>query len=176
MFYDMANKVHIVPFLIVCSFLLLSQVSYPQYDEVRFEHITIENGLPENSVRVMLQDHIGYLWLGTQNGLVKYDGYSMTVYQPEPDDTNTGWFEGGGLNRFDRTTETFTRYLHNPDDSSSINSNYVLSICEDKSGRLWVGTDKGLNLLNRQTNSFQRFYFHDWVYSTEVYDYLSTLS
>ena len=125
MFYDMANKVHIARLLLVFSFLLLSKLSYPQYDEVRFEHITIENGLPENSVRVMLQDHIGYLWLGTQNGLVKYDGYSMTVYQPEPDDTNsisnrqinalcedktgtlwvgTGWFEGGGLNRFDRTT------------------------------------------------------------------------
>jgi len=192
----MAINVHIVRLQILYLLLLLSCFSFPQGEQVQFEHITIEDGLPENSAKCILQDHLGFLWLGTQNGLVKYDGYSMTIYQPEPDDPNsisnrqinalcedktgtlwvgTGWYEGGGLNRFDRTTETFTRYLHNPDDSSSLNSNYVLSICEDKSGRLWVGTDKGLNLFNPVTSSFAHYDIHDWIYNREVYNYLSTL-
>ncbi len=114
-----------------------------KFPEPIFEHITIEDGLPENSVRCILQDHLGYMWFGTQNGLVKYDGYNMTVYQPDPDDSlsishrqiqtiyedksGTLWIgtRYGGLNRFNRATETFTNYLHNPDDSTSINSNFV---------------------------------------------------
>ena len=57
------------------------------WPEPNFEHLTIADGLPENSVWCMLQDHLGYMWLGTQNGLVRYDGYEMKVYQPDPDDS-----------------------------------------------------------------------------------------
>ncbi len=82
----MKHNFYISLFLLI----LLSSLSlkiFPQKDEIKFEHITIEDGLPENSVFCILQDHLGYLWLGTQKGLVKYDGYNMTVYQPNPDDT-----------------------------------------------------------------------------------------
>lgn len=192
----MANKLHIVRLVIVFSLIFISRLSFPQFPEPIFEHLTVADGLPESSVGCILQDHLGYLWLGTQNGLVKYDGYNMTVYQPDPDDSlsishrqiqtiyedksgtlwiGTGYLEFGGLNKFDRTTETFTSYLHNPDDSTSINSNFVWSIYEDKAGNFLVGTNEGLNLFDRQNETFRQIFYQDSTYSPAVYEYILSL-
>jgi len=188
----MANKLHIVRLLIVFSLIFISKLSFPQFPEPIFEHLTIVDGLPENSVECMLQDHLGYLWFGTQNGLARYDGYEMKVYQPDSDDSlsisdrqiyaiyedksGTLWIgTQRGLNSFDRTTETFTSYLHNPDDSMSINSNNVRSIYEDKAGNFLVGTIEGLNLVNRQTGNFRHIYYQGSVYSPAVYEYILSL-
>jgi signal transduction histidine kinase/ligand-binding sensor domain-containing protein/DNA-binding response OmpR family regulator len=172
----MVNKVHIVCLLVVFSFLLISKISFPQYEKVNFEHIRVEDGLPVNSVTCILQDHLGFLWLGTQSGLVKYDGYSMTVYRPETDDTSsisggnirvlcedhtgTLWVgtKRGGLNRFDRATETFTHYKYSEGDTTTLNSNNVKTIYNDKDRRLWIGTDTGLNLLNTQLDNFSHYF------------------
>ena len=152
------------------------------FPEPIFEHITVDDGLPENSILCILQDHLGYMWLGTQSGLVKYDGFNMALYQPDPDDSlsisnrfvniiyedRSGilWVgTDGGLNRFDRETETFTGYMHNPEDSISINQNEVISIYEDKLGNFWVGTMEGLNLFDRQNGSFEHIYYQDSVKS-----------
>ena len=175
---------NILEFLVYCCIftLILSSINsdiLPQgkekttnWPEPVFEHLTIADGLPENSVRCILQDHLGYLWFGTQNGLVRYDGYEMYVYQPDLDDslsisyhqimtlyedkTGTLWIgTQKGLNSFNRITETFIRYIHNKDDSTSINSDLVYSINEDKNGNLFVGTDIGLNLFNKKTKAFR---------------------
>ena len=173
----MIHYLHIA-ILSVLFLLFLPISSFPQFPEPIFEHLTTADGLPENSVLCIFQDHLGYLWLGTQNGLVKYDGYDMKVYSRDPDDSlsisdrqilsiyedrsGTMWIGTQvGLNRFDRATETFTSYLHNPNDSTSINSNVVLNICEDKTGNFLVGTNEGLNLFNRQTKNFRRIYYQD---------------
>lgn len=153
--------------------------AFPQNKEPRFEHITIEDGLPENSGTAISQDHLGYMWFGTQRGLAKYDGYKMITYinsKTDPgsisgdhvqciyeDHLNKIWIgtrpiksAGGGLNRFDRSTEKFISYLHYPDDDNSINSNFVKCIYEDNAGNLWIGTNKGLNLFNREKENFLR--------------------
>jgi signal transduction histidine kinase/ligand-binding sensor domain-containing protein/DNA-binding response OmpR family regulator len=152
---------------------------YSQFNPPVFEEITVENGLPENSVHSILQDYLGYLWLGTQNGLVQYDCYSMKVFQPEKDksesisdadiitiyeDKNKTLWIGtwtGGLNKFNRTDESFRSYRYDPDDTTSINSDQIHCIYEDKSGRFWVGTDEGLNFFDRKNEIFTRFYFRD---------------
>ena len=162
------------------------QTNWP---EPVFEHLTVADGLPENSVQCILHDHLGYMWFGTQNGLVKYDGYSMKVYQPDPDDSlsisyfivrsiyedksgtlwiGTGWQESGGLNKFDRATETFTSYLHNPDDSTSINNNFIRQTYEDKTEKFWVVTREGLSLFDRQNETFRRIPYKDSVYSITI--------
>lgn len=166
------------------------------FPEPIFEHFTIADGLPENSVKCILQDHLGYMWFGTQNGLVRYDGYDMNVYQPDPDDSlsisgrainiiyedrsgtlwvGTGEAEMGGLIKFDRESETFTSYSHNPDDSTSINSNFVNCIYEDNNGNFWVGTREGLNLFDRTGESFERIYYQGSTYSPAVYEYVLSL-
>jgi signal transduction histidine kinase/ligand-binding sensor domain-containing protein/CheY-like chemotaxis protein len=178
----------------LCIVFILSSLTLdilPQSKDVNsnwlepvFEHLTIADGLPENSVRCILQDHLGYMWFGTQNGLVKYDGYGMKVYQPDPDDSlsindrqiwaiyedksGTLWIgtEHEGLNRFNRATETFTRYILNPDDSSR--ENEIKSICEDSTGKLLVGNGDKLIIFNPQDKSSKNIYTKDSIISKGV--------
>ncbi|MCK5034206.1 MAG: hypothetical protein KAS18_11245, partial [Calditrichia bacterium] len=74
----------------------------------------------------------------------------------------------GGLNKLDHKTGLFTRFQNNPDDSLSLNNNYVNSILEDKSGILWIGTSKGLNMFNRQTNTFTSIMDEDKLLNCEI--------
>ena len=178
--------------LLVANILPQGKDKTTKWPEPVFEHLTIADGLPENSVRCILQDHIGYMWFGTQNGLVRYDGYNMKVYQPDPDDSlsisdrqiyaiyedrsGTLWIgTERGLNRFERATETFKSYLHNSDDLTSINADIILSIYEDKTGNMLVGTTEGLNLFDKKTEHFKNIYYRGSVYSPDVYEYLSSL-
>lgn len=98
------------------------------FDEIRFEHIGAKEGLSQGMVAAILQDHLGYMWFGTKDGLNKYDGQRFIIYR------------------------------HDPSDSSSISDNYVFALFEDSKNRLWVGTrEKGLNLFNRNENTFRHF-------------------
>ena len=67
----------------------------------------------------------------------------------------------GGLNKYDPEKDIFTHYKYHPNDSLSINSNWVKSIYESKTGRLWVSTDIGLNLFDPLNNIFNRYLFED---------------
>jgi diguanylate cyclase (GGDEF)-like protein len=116
---------------------------------------TVEQGLPQNSVQAVVQTRDGHLWLGTQEGLVRFDGVRFTVYDEKntpalkdhrvlalhEDREGTLWIgtRGGGLVRL-RDGE-FTVF----DTSSGLSNNRVRSIYQDRRGRLWVGTDGGLS-------------------------------
>jgi len=146
---------------------------YPQ--DIRFEILSMENGLSNNIVWSILQDSRGFMWFATIDGLNRYDGYKFKVFRHDPEDphslsTNplrviyedqTGdlWIgtSGGGLNRLDRYTEKFTHYKHDPDDPHSLSGNDVRSIYEDRNGVLWIGTTAGLNRYDRQTEMFTQF-------------------
>ena len=142
---------------------------------VRFEHLSIEDGLSQNAGLDIFQDSRGYLWIGTQDGLNRYDGYSFKVYKHDPEDPTSisqnsilkiiedengalwigTW--GGGLNRYDPVTEKFTRYQHNPDDPTSLSDDTVTALKKDSAGTLWVGTMAGLDRFDRKTSTFQHF-------------------
>ena len=165
-----------------------SKSKITNWPEPVFEQITVEDGLPINSITCMIQDHFGYLWLGTTNGLVKYDGYNMKVYQPDPDDSfsisgemirslyedkrGTIWIgtRFGGLNSFDRKTEKFTRY-----DTASIANSFVYCIDEDKDGNILTGTMNGLKLLDHKSNKFRDIYYQTLMYTDSAYKYLLDL-
>ena len=139
--------------------------SIHKQNEIKFEHITVDHGLSNNSILCIIQDNKGFLWIGTSDGLNKYDGNSITNYYYNPDDPNSlsgnviqviledksgklwiGTREG--LNKFDPKTEKFTVYKYDPQDSESLSHNNVRSIFEDSSGTLWIGTwGGGLNKL-----------------------------
>ncbi|MCP4600084.1 MAG: response regulator [Proteobacteria bacterium] len=158
----------------ILSFFLLEPVYAQAAGNIRFERISMEQGLYQVTVSSILQDRQGFMWFATQGGLNKYDGYEFTVYRHDPDDstslsnnlirTSFEDAEGhlwigteGGLNKFDRKKETFTRYLSQADNPRSISNNKVKSIFEDISGNLWIGTDGGLNNLDRKTGAFTRY-------------------
>ncbi len=141
-----------------------------------FERISVEQGLSQSSVMAIFQDHKGYMWFGTLNGLNRYDGYNFTDFRHNPEDSSSissdqivAIFEDSernlwigtqaGLNKFDRRNQKFVRYLHDSMDSSTISGDYVSAILEDRTGVLWVGTSYGLNRLNKETEAFSRFVY-----------------
>jgi len=139
---------------------------------LRFEHLGLEDGLSQSVIHAILQDQFGFLWIGTEDGLNRYDGYEFKTYRPDPDDPHSisdRWITSlcedsqgylwvgtrlGGLNRYDPKTGQFTYYLHDPDDPGSLASNRVNAILEDSQGYLWVGTNEGLDRLQRETGEF----------------------
>lgn len=152
----------------------VSPASLPEICDcvLRFDQISIEDGLSQSSVHVILQDSRGFMWFGTQDGLNRYDGYTFKTYKPDPDVSNSlgdRWIlsmledrDGflwigtrlGGLNRFDPRTETFIRFLHDDQDPSSVSDNRINVLYIDRADRLWVGTAKGLDMLDRQNDRF----------------------
>ena len=155
--------------------LLLSQHVLSQQN-IRFKRLSIEDGLSQSTVEAIVQDQMGFMWFGTEDGLNRFDGYEFEIFKNDPDDPNSissnniwclyvdrnGYLwvgtYAGGLNRFDPKTETFTRYIHNPSDPYCISNNTIRSITEDHHGNLWIGTrDGGLNCLELNNQQFRRF-------------------
>jgi ligand-binding sensor domain-containing protein/DNA-binding response OmpR family regulator len=138
-----------------------------------FKHLTAENGLSNNWVKSILKDKDGFMWFGTFNGLNRYDGSDFKLFRAG-DNTALGdniieclaedqqgniWVGtfSGGLHRFDRNTETFKGFQHDPHDASSISGNRICSIFPDLEGSLWIGTDAGLDRYNPINDSFEHY-------------------
>lgn len=107
--------------------MLCSSTVHAQLDtvEIHLDAITVEDGLPMGYVMAMAQDSTGYLWLGTNDGLARYDGYEFTVFR------------------------------HDPQDSSSIGANRINSLLVDREGYLWIGFSPfGLDRYDPRTGRF----------------------
>jgi len=107
--------------------IIISTIIYSQ--NLRFHHLTLENGLSNTHVYCIAQDKNGYIWIGTQDGLNKFDGYNFKYYYNIPYDTTT------------------------------INDNTVFSILPENDTLMWVGTFRGLNKFNPSTNKFKSISF-----------------
>ncbi|MFT4927596.1 MAG: signal transduction histidine kinase/ligand-binding sensor domain-containing protein [Phenylobacterium sp.] len=141
----------------------------------RFDRLSVEHGLSQASVLDIVQDHKGFLWFATQDGLNRYDGYSFKVFRHNPDDPHsisdnsintlfidsTGllWIGtlGGGLNRYDANTGQFVHFKHDSATRNSLSHNNVLAIVEDTAGDLWLGTLAGLNRFTPSSGQFEHF-------------------
>ena len=94
-------------------------------------HLFSSDKLSSTNITCICQDKMGYIWIGTEFGLNRFDGYR------------------------------FTSYLNNPQDSTSLGFNTVVSLLCDKDGRLWVGTAKGLQYYDAATDRFVNYHFPD---------------
>jgi ligand-binding sensor domain-containing protein/signal transduction histidine kinase len=143
---------------------------------LRFDHISIEQGLSQSSVKVIHQDRRGFLWFGTEDGLNRYDGYNVKIYKPDPDVLNSlsdrwitsivedqdGYLWIGtrlGLNRYDPHTEEFIHYLHDEAKPASLIDNHINVLYIDKNDDLWIGTTSGLDLLERSSGTFRHYFY-----------------
>ncbi|MEO0731853.1 MAG: two-component regulator propeller domain-containing protein [Bacteroidota bacterium] len=131
-----------------------------------FERLTSGNGLSENHVNCIHQDASGFMWFGTFDGLNRFDGYEVVTYKPNPNDTNSIsgiliyamaedqegnlWIgtTGSGLNRFSPDTETFICMEADAGQTGSLLDNEIRSLVVDRQNRLWVGSEKGVSMLD----------------------------
>ena len=109
-----------------CGLLLLALTSLGQAAplSLRFEHLGVEQGLTQESVTRVLQDRQGYIWVGTQAGLNRYDGYRITVFK------------------------------NDPGNAYSLQDSYIQALHEDAGGRLWVGSKGGLDRYDPAVRGF----------------------
>lgn len=174
--FCMMNRLKYSRLVISISFLLMPLMLLGQRNVIEFERISIEQGLSQSTIFCIVQDHKGFMWFGTEDGLNRFDGYEFKVFNSDVEkegtiasnrviallvDKNHNLWAGtigGGLNKFDYKTETFTQYRSNPLDSTSLSNDRIMSLCEDPSGKIWVGTaDGGLSLFDPEKETFKVF-------------------
>lgn len=163
---------------IIVATPLHAQISKnPAWQNFKFERLSVEQGLSQCTVGAIFQDRRGFLWIGTSDGLNRYDGYSFKHYKHIPGDSTSlshnavtaiaedglgrlwiGTGEGG-LNRFDPQHDRFVRYRHVPRDPQSLSHNHIEVIFSDSYGVLWIGTrGGGLNAFDHQAEKFIRYW------------------
>ena len=159
------------------------------------EHLTPSDGLPQGTVFVTLQDSQGFVWLGTQDGLVRYDGHELLRYAYSPgardglpgnyiheiieDAHHDLWIaiKDAGVARWNRATDSFTVYRHNPSASGSLASDATRALVLDARGRLWIGTmDAGIDILDPATGRFEHLRHDPTVAGTLSSDEIHTLA
>ena len=123
------KKINII-LILVCIFSCLKiSTSYANIREsFNFKNITIEDGLSQSTVETIYQDSKGYIWIGTNDGLDRYNGYE------------------------------FKHYKYDKYDKNSIANNYIVDIIEDKNGYIWVSTIGGLSRINPDKNEIKNYY------------------
>jgi len=149
------------PFNITClffAFLLSGLKSNAQ--QPAFHHLTVENGLSQNAALAISQDNQGFIWIGTSNGLNRYDGYRFKVYQSRANDSTTltsnntlSILSDSKKNLWIGTYNGLNKYLSGPDRFKRIASpsNSTLTyycLYEDRKGNIWAGTNAGLFRIN----------------------------
>ena len=141
---------------------------------LRFSHVTVRDGLSNNSVFSILQDSLGFMWFGTFSGLNRYDGREIRTYRPEPldrtslsgsivfavlEDSQRRLWIGteGGLNRYDYDSDSFHTFQPNPNDPTAMPSDDIFSLAEAADGSIWIGTaDAGIAILDTDAMRFRR--------------------
>ena len=154
-----------VSFLILFPFLLFAQsemdnqkILSSEAPNLRFENLSLEDGMAQYSAQSIIQDSLGYIWVSTQGGLHRYNGYDFKIYNSAPFDSTSLsdnfttvieessdgniWVgtNNGGLNLFHRKSQSFTKYQHDPNDSTSISSGSIFDVYEASNGDLWVAS------------------------------------
>lgn len=169
-------------FITIVVFLFLtSSVCFGQNDyDIKFDRITSENykiikGLSQNTANCIIQDSKGFIWIGTWDGLNRYDGYSFLTYKSSvsnntnqlSNQTINALFEDSegiiwvgtetGLNSYNRKNQEFIQYKKKPDQPFCISSDTIWCIAQENKDILWVGTNNGLNKFDKRTGYFYNF-------------------
>lgn len=170
----MKNKNYWV--LLTVSFLSLVATLKLNAQDFKFDRITTENGLSQGTINCIHQDKKNFIWVGTNDGLNRYNAYSFKVYKSKPNDTSSLsgnaivsiaedsasnlWIatRDYGLSYYNRKKEKFTRYLHKDGDPSSLVTNALKKVYVDSKGNVLIGTvGKGLDVFNPTSQKFTHY-------------------
>lgn len=162
-----------VNFLILVNILILffcfENNVYAEFKSITFNNLNVEHGVSQSTIDAIFQDSKGYIWIGTNDGLNKYNGYEFKIYTYDEDknsisnnyitdideDSNGDiWIATiDGLNKLNTSTEEITNYT---EDKGLISSNNITDIILSEDGKIIVATANGLNVYNKETNRFDR--------------------
>ncbi|MCD9015687.1 hybrid sensor histidine kinase/response regulator [Parachryseolinea silvisoli] len=162
-------------FVFAVMVLLFSGTGTAQIHTMRFENLSVNEGLSQGNVSALGQDKFGFIWIGTEDGLNMYDGYTFRVFRNDIRDTtsisdnsitsivgdinNNLWIgTKEGLNFYNREADRFERYISRKNDPGSLSNGMVKCVFIDSKSNLWVGTEHGLNLYDPQTKKFKHFF------------------
>jgi diguanylate cyclase (GGDEF)-like protein len=162
--------------LAALSLLAAHDAAAQQDRNIRFDRVSIAQGLSVSAVNCIFQDSHGFMWFGTEDGLNRYDGQTFTVFKHDPfepaslsnswvwsiheDKEGNLWIgtDGGGLSRWNPRDGSFDAFKNEPANPSSLSNDRVRVIYESRDGSLWIGTDGGgLNRFDRDARTFSRF-------------------
>ncbi len=164
----MKKRVNILLLLFFTTSILVAQTS-----TISVKKFEIKDGLSQNHTNCLMQDHNGIIWIGSQNGLNKYDGYEFTIYrqnsssnslsdnyinQITEDDNGNLWIATeSGLSRFNAQKNIFTSFLQNTGKQKSMSKNIVHYVYLDKNKDIWALTDSILVKFNKSDSTFKHF-------------------
>lgn len=157
-------------YVVIITILSFARIGFSQNVINKFSHLSTSDGLSQNTVTSFIQDNLGQIWIGTRDGLNKYDGNKFTVYRQDKNNLlsisnndvlcleydSSGFIWVGtyqGLNRYDPKKDTFNRYAASISNSSVVN-NIIWTVKELSNKEIWVGTPLGLSIYNKTTDSF----------------------
>jgi ligand-binding sensor domain-containing protein/signal transduction histidine kinase len=147
----------------------------PPGPPLSFQRLTIQDGLPGVPVNCVFEDSQGFLWFGTNEGLVRYDGHEMRIFREDVKDPhalgdrqvndlkedahgNLWVATENGLDFWTRATEQFSHFQkksNNP--TASLSHNFCRCLLLDPDGSLWIGTDGGLNHFDARSGKWELF-------------------
>lgn len=157
---------YILTFFFVTIF---SVCSYCQYNGLEFESIPGEQGIADRYINAIIQDETGFIWIGSEDGLTKFDGYSSVVYRHKNNDPNSladneiyalcSDNEGAlwigtrnGLSRYDINNDRFENFFHDNNDPNSLAANEVFGLSKDLKGNIWIATyGGGLDMIEKKS-------------------------
>jgi len=145
------------------------------FDSYSSEIYSFRKGLSQNTVQTVLQDSRGFIWIGTWDGLNRFDGYKFQIFRPDyakpngkiscetinalaEDNSGNLWVgTDKGLNVYKFKADTFKTYYFSFYNSNSPPSDSISALAYDKTGNLWIGTNKGLCSFNIAEEKFTRY-------------------
>ncbi len=170
----MSNRFKVKLGIVVYILFLIININSVEayYNNIQFKNITIEDGLPQSSVEALYQDSKGYIWAGTNDGLSRYNGYDFKVYKSSNDsdnsiannyilhineDKNGNIWVGtvNGLSKISSYDGKVTNYYKDKD-KGNLSDNSICEILVLDNGEILVSTGNGLNLYNKERDSFTR--------------------
>jgi len=160
--------------LLFCSLCLSNSFSEPVPQTLKFERLSTKEGLSQVTIFCILQDHQGFMWFGSMDGLNRYNGYEFEIFRHDPfqpgslpnnriralaQDLNNNIWVGtdDGLSCYDPTKNSFQNYKKTQHDSASLSDNYIEALLCDEKGCIWVGTSGGLSRIITDNNGAIRF-------------------
>lgn len=162
-----------IKYIIAFILSFFASFLFAQTKPARFDRLSTKDGLSQNWIFCITQDKLGFIWIGTEDGLNRYDGYNFKIYKNIPGDslslvsnfintlyvTKKGdlWLGGqlGGLSKFNYENESFDNYRNDHSNPNSISGNFFMSIDEDSKGNLWIATNyNGFNYFDIHEKKF----------------------